>query len=225
MSKITSFVRVDQRDWDKHFQVFSFAVNTVVHSSTGVSPSFLNFGRQPRTVRNIRSYLEGSERLVLFDPMVWQDRAKRLKALHDLATLKIEQFSNIQTRYYNRGKRKGSFDEGELVWRRTYVLSSTAKHFAAKLVPNLGALCRVVKKLSPIVYEVCDEYRGKTTRVDINDLTRYVTPTREIAEGLSVRMRESRLINGVEKVKQGRQGRPPKSREPNHLGKNYRALG
>ena len=44
---INSFLKEDHRDWDLHFVELGFALNTAVHSSLGVFPSFMNFGRNP----------------------------------------------------------------------------------------------------------------------------------------------------------------------------------
>ena len=41
---INSFLKEDHRDWDLHLVKLGFALNTAVHSSLGVSPSFMNFG-------------------------------------------------------------------------------------------------------------------------------------------------------------------------------------
>lgn len=60
---------------------------------------------------------------------------------------------------------------------KTHVLSSAVKHFAAKLFPKYGTLCRVVIKISLTVYEVRDEIGKKVTRVDINELKIDVVPT------------------------------------------------
>ena len=50
---IASFVENDRRSWDKLLPDFRFAYNTAVHSSTHVSPAFLNFGREPRVAKSL----------------------------------------------------------------------------------------------------------------------------------------------------------------------------
>ena len=45
---ISSFVEESHREWDVHLPKFRLAVNSAVHSSTKVSPAFLNFGQEPR---------------------------------------------------------------------------------------------------------------------------------------------------------------------------------
>ena len=42
---INSFLADDHRNWDLHLNELRFALNSAVHSSLGVSPAFLNLGR------------------------------------------------------------------------------------------------------------------------------------------------------------------------------------
>ena len=51
---ISSFVKENHRD--VHLPKFRFAVNSAVHSSTKVSPAFLNFRREPRMPENSISH-------------------------------------------------------------------------------------------------------------------------------------------------------------------------
>ena len=44
---INSFLADDHRDWDLHLNELRFALNSTVHSPLGVSPAFLNLGRNP----------------------------------------------------------------------------------------------------------------------------------------------------------------------------------
>ena len=45
---LAKVVAEDQRNWDLYVSYSCFAYNTAVHSSTGYSPSFLEFGRELR---------------------------------------------------------------------------------------------------------------------------------------------------------------------------------
>ena len=42
---ISIFVGKDHRDWDLHLSELAFALNTSVHTATGITPAFLNFGK------------------------------------------------------------------------------------------------------------------------------------------------------------------------------------
>ncbi|KAL7292322.1 hypothetical protein TKK_0013926 [Trichogramma kaykai] len=42
-----SYIEENHKTWDEHIYELTFAFNTAVHDSTGVSPAFLNLGRNP----------------------------------------------------------------------------------------------------------------------------------------------------------------------------------
>ena len=66
---INSFLKEDHRDWDFHLVELGFALNTAVHSSLGVSPSFMNFGRNPTPSILFRSHLENPQPIL---PRTWK---------------------------------------------------------------------------------------------------------------------------------------------------------
>ena len=55
---IATFVKTDHRSWDKHLHELRHAINTAVQSSTKVSLAFLNYGRDPPTVKSLRREVE-----------------------------------------------------------------------------------------------------------------------------------------------------------------------
>ena len=44
---LKAYVRADQTDWDLSIPNVEFAYNTALHSATGMTPFFLNYGKQP----------------------------------------------------------------------------------------------------------------------------------------------------------------------------------
>ncbi|KAF9404508.1 hypothetical protein HW555_011243 [Spodoptera exigua] len=59
---------------------------------------------------------------------------------------------------YSRRK-SFEFNIGDIVYKRAYVLSDKDKHFSKKLAPKY-IKCRVIQKLSPLVY-VLEDMSGK----------------------------------------------------------------
>ncbi|GLV33346.1 hypothetical protein CBL_08616 [Carabus blaptoides fortunei] len=80
--------------------------------------------------------------------------ANSLTALADV-------FKNVEAKLLRAHERNAlrrrpvSFSIGDTVWKRNYVLSDAAKHFASKLAPRY-VLCRVYKKFSPVSYHLKD---------------------------------------------------------------------
>ena len=81
---IHSFTKEDHRDWNFHLLELGFALNPAVHSSLGISPSFMNFGRNPVPSILLRTYLESPQPFPSPDLEKWKTLSSRLPALHDL---------------------------------------------------------------------------------------------------------------------------------------------
>ena len=173
---INSFLNGDHRDWDLHLVELGFALNTAVHSSLGVSPSFMNFGRNPTPSILLRTHLEKPQPILPPDLEKWKTRSRRLPALHDLVRRQLDKATATQAKYYNRKRREVYYQVGDFVRRRNHVLSSAEDHFAAKHAPKFIGPAEVIKVLSPVVYLVKDLNINRTTKVHVNDLKRFVPP-------------------------------------------------
>ncbi|XP_063834483.1 uncharacterized protein LOC135083704 [Ostrinia nubilalis] len=76
--------------------------------------------------------------------------------------------SHLRDECYNRRRRDVEFEKDDVVWRRTHVRSDAAKHFSYKLAPRFEK-CRIVKKLSKLVYLLEDE-NGKHSECHVKDI-------------------------------------------------------
>ena len=153
---IRIYVGKDHRDWDKYLPEFRYAINTATQSTTKVSPAFLNFGRHPRPVKNLRRDLENNQLLPVevSDPELWSERIKKLNYLHDFVIKHLFEAHKTQKNAYDKGRKNIIFKVGDWVLRETKILSNAAKNISAKLVPRYEAPVRIVKVLSPTVYEL-----------------------------------------------------------------------
>jgi len=125
-------------------------------------------GREAVTNGDIYPPGEATEELLISSR---DEHVKNLGHLRDIFTrvrdlLRRAHDRNIQ--YYNKKRRDVSFQVGDLVWKRTYVQSAGGKHFSAKLAPKYER-CKVVKKLSPLVYELESEQGKPLGRWHIKD--------------------------------------------------------
>ena len=134
-------------DWEQHLPLALYAYRTAIHSSTGVSPHFLMFGREPH------SALFDSSRS--FDPSSYQHylRAK-LSALQDFVESNLVVAGEKQKAYYDEKSQLPAFTVNDKVW-----LSVPT---ANKLEPRWKGRWKVTLVKSPVTVAISD---GKRTRV------------------------------------------------------------
>ena len=95
-------------DWEQHLPLALYAYRTAIHSSTGVSPHFLMFGREPHS-----ALFDSS---CSFDPSSYQHylRAK-LSALQDFVESNIVLAGEKQKTYYDKKSQLPSFTVNDKV--------------------------------------------------------------------------------------------------------------
>jgi cell fate (sporulation/competence/biofilm development) regulator YlbF (YheA/YmcA/DUF963 family) len=150
---IKAYIGNNHRKWDVNIPQVSLAIRTAVNDSTGYSPFFLNTGRQ-----YISSGNEYELNRKKSNTSVNEDRDQHASTLfHSHSDVFLDVQRRLRRAYdqnakqYNKGKTKVSFQVGEIVWKKNYVLSDASKFFAAKLAPRF-IKCIVVEKKSDLVY-------------------------------------------------------------------------
>ncbi|KAI5633492.1 integrase core domain-containing protein [Phthorimaea operculella] len=184
---VSTYVDDDHRSWDIFLPKIQFAMNNSVSEATGFTPSFLVYGREIVTCGS--HYVDND----LGDEILFLPRdiyAENLGCLSEL-------FTNVQSKlwhahiknasHYNTRRKPLEFRVGDLVMKRTYVLSNKDKYFCKKLAPKF-IKCRVIAKKSPLVY-VLEDMSRKTLELGIlKILNRYYaqqeTPIGELPSGL-----------------------------------------
>ena len=175
---IAMYVESDHRTWDVHLHEFRHAINTAVQSSLKVSPAFLNYGRNPKTIGSLRRQVEKKELIEKTDPEVWKDRMQRLQVLRDMVVKHVENARERQKKYYDQGRKDVKFKVGDMVWRKNHVLSDASKHFSKKLAPNLIGPYQVLEVLSDTVYRLSSDSDSnkKNPNAHISELEEYIAP-------------------------------------------------
>ena len=138
-------------DWEKYLPLVLYAYRSATHSSTGVSPFELMFGRcalkpplHTNTAHDVTSYQD-------------QLRAK-LAQLYDFVELNNVQASSHQKHYFDQRTQPRTFQVGDSVW-----LSIPT---AGKLEPKWEGEWVIQSVQSPVTYTINDGKRTKTVHIN-----------------------------------------------------------
>ncbi len=97
---LRAYVSTDQRDWDEHLDCILFSYRVSEQSSTGYSPFFLQYGRDP--VLPLDTVLRCPDRRYTDAPDYAVQVAQTLKANHHIVQQNIQEAQERQKEYYNR---------------------------------------------------------------------------------------------------------------------------
>lgn len=156
MTALASYVENDHRTWDVNVHKVQFALNTAVNDSTRFTPFMIVHGRQAVTDGSIYKDFQDIDELIFRSRDEYVANLSPLKDIFNLVQDSLKKAHIKNAKYYNRKRRDVTFEVGDYVWKRTYKLSAAHKHFAAKLAPKYER-CKVLRKLSPLVYELENE--------------------------------------------------------------------
>jgi hypothetical protein len=160
---LSTFVENDHRSWDTFIPQIQFAINNSVNEATGYTPSFLVYGRE--LVLCGSHYTEtdlGNE--VLFLPRdIYAENLGCLSSVFNDVQASLWNAHVKNTAHYNLRRKAAEYNVGDIVYKRTYILSDKDKYFCKKLAPKY-IKCRVITKRSPLVYEL-EDMSGKNIGV------------------------------------------------------------
>lgn len=152
-SMLAAYVEQNHRKWDECLPELGCAYRSARHEVTGATPYFVNFGRDMVT--------HGDEYTIKFskDEETFQksDRVANLQKLRDFVKKRLEKASDRSRKQYNLRRRDVSYNVGDVVWKRQYVLSDAPNYFTAKLAGKFSGPYRVRKKIGYCIYELEDD--------------------------------------------------------------------
>ena len=147
---LAKVVAEDQRNWDLYVSSTCFAYNTAVHSTTGYTPSYLEYGRELRLPSD----------LVMNDQQTPQNNShteyatelkKRLAKAFECSRETLESSHRTQKHYYDRWARGNVYKEGDLVmWKD----QKTRNGRCMKLNKPWTGPWKVIKRLGEVVYRI-----------------------------------------------------------------------
>lgn len=171
-------VEEDQRSWSKFLPKIQLSLNSTINIATGYTPYFLAKGREIVTdgsLHNIRGNAPQS-----LDDIQLTDRKDRAKSLQELADIFQRVESALTKAYkqnanrYNLRRQQLRLNVNDTVWRRNFAQSNAAKFFSAKLAPRF-VKCRVLKRLSDVVYELEEIATGSVGKYHAKDIIKVPT--------------------------------------------------
>jgi len=136
---IVTYLNENHQKWDQHLEEIQFALNTAVQNSTGYSPAFLNFGREPKPPISLRhesssnDHNEVSLNIPSSTVDEWSKRISKIKEIYHLVETNLLKSANVQCHRYNLRRNKEKFKVGDKVLRKSFRLSSAEDKVAAKL--------------------------------------------------------------------------------------------
>ena len=141
---LSMFVSKDQKDWDEYIPLILFAYRTSICETTGYSPFYIMFGREPRLPIDTKllqlkeqstSISEHRKRIV-----------EKLEIAQKLAKENIQRAQQTMKNYYDKKSKDTNFELGDRVWVFT---PKTAKGLSKKLLHNWHVPYRIVEKHFP----------------------------------------------------------------------------
>lgn len=143
---IRSYIKDNHREWDKYIPQIACAMNTSIHTSTSLSPYFVNFGCHMRTLGNkVERGSSNSER-----------GPEHFEAIRELVLKNLRKSHEVSKKRYDLRSRVIEYQVGETVWKKTFPLSDASKGFAAKLAPKYQK-CIIKRKIGTCSYEIQNE--------------------------------------------------------------------
>lgn len=139
----------DHQNWDVNLTKIACAMNSSFHTSTKMTPYYVNFGQNHILQGDAYQY-------ELRDEVASEPTQERFKKIRDLVKLNLKQAYDTSKTYYDlRARPSAVFYPGEIVWRRNFAQSAAANKFMSKLAPKF-IKSRVHKRIGNNNYELID---------------------------------------------------------------------
>lgn len=172
---LSMYVSANQSKWDLALPFVTFAYNTATQTTTGFSPFFLLYGREPSsTIDTILPYKPDATE---FTPI--SDLARRAEECRRLARSFTSTDQQRQKHRHDECVKDRSFDPGSLVW--LWVPCSTPG-LSPKLTTKYHGPYRVIERTSPVNYlvepvaQTTDNRRRGREIVHVDRLKPYYDP-------------------------------------------------
>lgn len=170
VTAISSYIKNDHTLWDENIYKIALAINTAKHEVTNFSPAFLVFGRYIPIKGDYYGTVPTDTDIIQIDERIrWDETQQQLPTIYNEVRKHLQKSYLKSKQHYDLRKRPLTFQVGDTVWKRNFILSDAAKKFSAKLAPKF-LKCTVVRKHGDLAYELVDEFNKNIGRWHIKDL-------------------------------------------------------
>ncbi|XP_074115215.1 uncharacterized protein LOC141537908 [Cotesia typhae] len=151
---IVAFTSQNQRDWNFHLPNLKLAYNTAVHTALGVSPFYLNHGRDPHLI--LDQYVTGE--MTETDTALWKARIDRMDELRYFVERHMLKARDRTRKQYEKrfSTKLVDLKIGDQVYYLNKCLSKKADGYSAKLVPKYAGPAVITEIISPLVVKLAD---------------------------------------------------------------------
>ncbi|KAI5646964.1 integrase core domain-containing protein [Phthorimaea operculella] len=167
ITALASLVDDDHRSWDLHLPSIQNAMNNSVNVVTGYTPSFLVYGREIVTCGSLYTPTHNLDEITLLPRDIYAGNIGLLANIFDKVQTSLHIAHTRNAARYDLRHPFKEFNVGEFVWRKNYPLSNAGAYFSAKLAPRY-LKCRVVQKISPLVY-LLEDPNGSRAKWHVKD--------------------------------------------------------
>ena len=147
---LSMYVSSNQKDWDRHISMVLFAYRVSPNATTGESPFYLLYGREPRLPIDVSLLLPSLN----LSASVAEHRARVVQNLEEARRIISSNTQLAQQRMkaqYDKTSAPVHYDVGSKVWVFT---PKSKKGLSKKLCHNYHGPYRIVAKLSPVHFRL-----------------------------------------------------------------------
>lgn len=144
---LSMYVSADHTNWDRILPFVTYAYNSATQSTTGFSPFFLLYGREPSSFMDtiLLYHPDASESTTLSEVATYAEECRQL------ARSLTAQDQAYQKNRHDENLSSQSYSPGALVWLR---VPSSVPGLSTKLLPKYEGPYRVLRQASPVNYIV-----------------------------------------------------------------------
>ena len=171
LNMLSAFVSEHQKDWDEYVPLVMMAYRSSVHQSTGTSACKMTFGHEIRLPIDLvfgQPERENSEQV--YGSQYANELSDKIGEVHEFARSRLQVASDAMKRNYDIKSNLFEFQVGDAVWLYDPVRKVGLN---PKLQRPWKGPCKVIAKLSDILYRIRQSPRHRSRVVHHDKLRKY----------------------------------------------------